>query len=222
MKRSIFKDEKRPKYVTDKDLFSASLSYPQQRIRYANEKSTWMQEVTNESYVVKYVVTTVEVVQFRNKKSKPCNDDWHVDDMEIRNSIINNVKCIPPYWESLYNTQYSKCSNHEQMRNLYEDISWNDIITPCRIISKSTWFPSEFPTNRYDSRFENKPTGPYFSSRFYFPKRFFKEIQLVRAFDVEKMIANGGGYIGLCLGYSFLQLPSFLFGLSKKLYYLSK
>ena len=124
--------------------------------------------------------------------------------------------CIRDSWESLYKAQYPKCLNQEQMRNLYSDISWNDLVTPCRIISKSTWFHSEFPTNRYDGRFENRFSGTYFSSRFYFPKKFFKEIQLVRSFDVEDMIANGGGYIGLFLGYSILQLPSLLLGLCKK------
>jgi hypothetical protein len=96
MKRSIFKDGKRPQFLKNSkdgfDLFLVSLSYPQQRLRYSNEKITWGEEVTNQSYVVKYVVSTVEVLQFRNKKSKPCNEEWRVDDVEIKNTIIRNQK----------------------------------------------------------------------------------------------------------------------------------
>ena len=95
-------------------------------------------------------------------------------------------------------------------------ISWDKLDTPCRIITKSTYFDTEFPSDRYDDKFEDKNPGNYFSARFYFPRPYFKEIRLVRSFDVETMIGNGGGYIGLCLGYSFLQLPTFLYDVWKK------
>ena len=160
---------------------------------------------------------SLEVMHFRNKKAKPCNLNWMDDDIEIRKSIMNKVKCVPSYWNKLDFAKYPKCSKPEEMKTVYTDITWNDVISPCRTISKSTWFQTEFPTKRYDKKFENKYLGTYFSARFNFPRTFFKEIHLVRSLDLETMVGNGGGYIGLCLGYSFLQLPSFIHEMSKKI-----
>ena len=42
------------------------------------------------------------------------------------------------------------------------------------------------------------------------------KISYFRAIDIQVLIGNVGGYIGLCLGYSFLQIPDFIvFILSK-------
>ena len=44
----------------------------------------------------------------------------------------------------------------------------------------------------------------------------FKEIKQVKAFGIESLVGNVGGYIGLFLGYSFLQLPNFLLSVYQK------
>ena len=38
----------------------------------------------------------------------------------------------------------------------------------------------------------------------------FKEIKQVRAYNVQSLIGNSGGYIGLFLGYTLKEMPSFL------------
>ena len=44
-----------------------------------------------------------------------------------------------------------------------------------------------------------------------------------RAIDIQVLIGNVGGYIGLCLGYSFLQIPDFfVYILSKTRFDLSR
>ena len=172
--------------------------------------------MTDESYVIKFYVITLEIMHFRNKNNKPCNENWREDDTEIRKKIMSNAGCVPPYWQTQYNMQYPSCSTREEMKTVYTDISWNYLVTPCRIISKSAWFDNESPTKVYEDKFANKSSEAYFSTRFYFPRKYFKDIHSVRAFNIETMIGNGGGYLGLCLGYSFLQLPNFIFELSKK------
>ena len=49
------------------------------------------------------------------------------------------------------------------------------------------------------------------------------KIPYFRAIDIQVLIGNVGGYIGLCLGYSFLQIPDFIvFILSKTRFNLSR
>ena len=38
-----------------------------------------------------------------------------------------------------------------------------------------------------------------------------------RAIDFQALVGNVGGYIGLCLGYNFLQIPGLILVLSRKL-----
>ena len=39
---------------------------------------------------------------------------------------------------------------------------------------------------------------------------WYSEFLLFRAIDIQGLIGNVGGYIGLLLGYSFLQIPNFI------------
>ena len=127
------------------------------------------------------------------------------------------MKCVPTYWQTQYPISYPRCSSSDEMKSSYIDISWNNHIHPCRILSKTSWHEAHFPDNRYDEKVDDKYLNKYFTAKFYFPRKIFKEIELVRAFDIETMIGNGGGYIGLCLGYSFLQFPAFLYKMIRKL-----
>ena len=38
----------------------------------------------------------------------------------------------------------------------------------------------------------------------------FKEIKQVRKYSVQSLVGNLGGYIGLCLGYALMSLPSII------------
>ena len=41
----------------------------------------------------------------------------------------------------------------------------------------------------------------------------FKEIKQVRKYSVQSLVGNGGGYIGLCLGYALWNLPTIILGI---------
>ena len=43
----------------------------------------------------------------------------------------------------------------------------------------------------------------------------FKEIKQVRAYNAQTLIGNAGGYIGLFLGYTLKEIPTFLRNLYK-------
>ena len=45
-----------------------------------------------------------------------------------------------------------------------------------------------------------------------------KEIKQLRSFGIESLVGNVGGYIGLFLGFSIIQLPGFCVFLSRKFY----
>ena len=56
---------------------------------------------------------------------------------------------------------------------------------------------------------------PEFSDDFFvlninFQSPTFKEIRHVRAYSTQTLVGNAGGYIGLLLGYTIREIPTFL------------
>ena len=60
------------------------------------------------------------------------------------------------------------------------------------------------------------PTDDAWILRVTYRSEEYKEIKQVRAYDVQSLIGNAGGYIGLILGCSIRELP-FIFGLCYKM-----
>ena len=74
---------------------------------------------------------------------------------------------------------------------------------PCQIIENLTYGYSE--KSGLDSRFISR-----FAVVVRFPNLKYREITHVQEYDVESMVGNIGGYIGLFLGYSLLHFPTFM------------
>ena len=75
--------------------------------------------------------------------------------------------------------------------------------SPCQNIENLSYEYSE--KVGFDSRPQSR-----FMVLVHFPNRKYRQITHVQEYDVESMMGNIGGYIGLFLGYSLLQFPQFL------------
>ena len=53
-------------------------------------------------------------------------------------------------------------------------------------------------------------TIDWFKVRLWFRSNRFMEIKQVKAYNFQNLVGNGGGYMGLFLGYSIAQLPSMI------------
>ena len=80
--------------------------------------------------------------------------------------------------------------------------------SPCQNIENLSYDYSE--KSGADSRRE-----PRFMVLVHFPNRKYRQITHVQEYDIESMVGNIGGYIGLFLGYSLLHFPQFLMRLWK-------
>ena len=49
----------------------------------------------------------------------------------------------------------------------------------------------------------------WFRIRLWFRSNTFMEIKQIKAYNFENLVGNAGGYVGLFLGYSVIQLPYF-------------
>ena len=103
------------------------------------------------------------------------------------------------------------CTKIEEMKQFYQ-MAWKKYTPPCQQISMVSYLDVDSPTTYYTSRINGTLSNlnDYFYVALDFPKTMFKEIQLIRALDEQSLFGNIGGYVGACLGYSFLQIPGFI------------
>ena len=51
-----------------------------------------------------------------------------------------------------------------------------------------------------------------------FQSQTFKEIKQMRAYNAQTLVGNAGGYIGLFLGYTIREIPSFIRFIYQKMF----
>ena len=129
------------------DLFTL-LHYPNQLfMSYKTIKYTFPTKTTaNSSYVVRFVVRGAEVLQRRNKETRPCNEDWKNYDTNVLQEHMENVGCRAPY-VAKDSKKVPICSNKEQMARALLTFKNDDygILPPCRSMEKISYTYTEQP-----------------------------------------------------------------------------
>ena len=222
MNKSVFVGGKRPFNTRESsDMFSVNIHYPNQRYRYSKTKRDWDARepkasedqkgpLTNtKSYGMKFYVFGLEVIQKRNTKQNRCNEST-IDDDTLKSHMINNISCTPPYMIDPQNRSKSDCSTQQQLKEFYK-MSIRSYLVPCRRMTQITYLYSEYVTDYYHQKLENLSTDQdiLFVSLM-FPDSRYKEIEMIREFNVISLLGNAGGYVGICVGYSILQFPNII------------
>ena len=170
-----------------------------------------------------YDISEVTVIQNRPDANKPCNPTLHDEDNEIIEWIVNyrGVNCIPVFWigiknfssnllqcstQSQYNTIRKLTSNFtsfETFRKRYE--------SPCQEMSIVT--NSQRDQGRKEQRkfLEGSEVEKlYLDFQFRHVNDVYQKITNTREFTVENCWAGVGGFIGIFVGVSLMQVPQIL------------
>ena len=226
MSKSVFLNGRRSRYYRkSKDAFSVDFHYPGQRYRFAKRRLSWSEEPNAQganSYGMKFLITNMEVMHQRNTRNTVCNDRLVEEDEDLKAHMIENINCVPPYWMKNKGTNTSMCTTKDELRRFYK-MDVDDYIIPCRRLTVANIEYSEYPstyanhvlnTSQLKIQRANDPkTGVknvslnLFYVAVMISHESYKEIVLTRQFDLQSLIGNAGGYVGICVGYSFLQLP---------------
>ena len=158
---------------------------------------------------VRIDVTGISLLRLRPSAKDRCNSELENDDFEWMKKVVAKVGCIPSYWKFLkldnnvpcnHTYQYKNFTNFfaRVKRNNVNDV-FDEYSPPCtrmRILT-SIKFLDYYKKNK--TRID-----------FRYLTREFEEIRNVRDFDLETMIGNIGGYVGMIMGISILQISYFL------------
>ena len=148
------------------------------------------------------------ILRKRPESNNPCDEDIDNQDEKFLLEVSKTIGCIPPYWKSTIQVpqKMNECSTQEELKDAYYySQNYKKILptygTPCLDMFVSVnynWLIDN------DERFSNITIT--------YKQKYYEEIQYGQDFTVESFISNVGGFIGMFLGYSLMQLPDFLLG----------
>lgn len=201
---SIFPGGKRP----ESEKFGIKIHYPNQYLSSEMRRYSWKPHNQDKNITMNFRIQNIVVSNIRNKKERPCNENWKEDDQEKRKNMIAEVGCKPPHWKE-HSSQYN-CSNKDQMYELAL-MKIEDQIPPCKSIHKVLYEFEELDLIR-DDWFElpRNRNNRYFKIAIEFDNPSFMVITQTQAFNFESLIGNSGGYLGLFTGCAFIQLPNLI------------
>ena len=157
-------------------------------------------------------VSQTTLLRKRSVQGDPCNKNIADHDRFLLESLSNDTGCIPPYWKTVIGTHSSlrECTSPDQLKKIfdlskdYKTILENHEVPCLDMFSSAVW--NELVHN--DFKICKKCA---FLSIVYLDK-YYEEISELKDFGFEDFISGLGGFIGIFLGYSMMQIPQ-LFGM---------
>ena len=202
-------------FLTDSFIFVPH--YPKQFIRNLYQGLIyWPARGTDapKSYAMHFRVRGIEVLERRNKYRKPCGMKFPDLDSMIRDSVLKEISCKPPFWNS--SSSLPLCSNQETMKNatnlisklLYDDANRATRLKslPCRGLEKIQYdlVDEDFPSALLSVYPElNGSPSIYFE----FTESTYKELKHVRNMDIQALIGNRNNQYSCCNYILFLSKP---------------
>ena len=106
--------------------------------------------------------------------------------------------------------------NSESADQVYRPTKNKKYIDPCLDIEKIQidYIEENIPSVEENSGDDNEG---WFILEFVVLTNKFKEIKQVRKYSVQSLVGNLGGYIGLCLGYAVVNIPTMILKIWNKL-----
>ena len=103
-----------------------------------NIKYTWPIRDSNDGYLSRYIIKSVEILKRRNKGKRPCME-WEDYDDSIVTNHIRKVGCRAPYQKAV--ERLPLCSTQQSMRNASSLQIKNDhmLLPPCKYMGKISY-----------------------------------------------------------------------------------
>ena len=220
LKNSIFPGGLRPSDMT----FFVAFAYPNQIYRSISSCFyTWplRTNASTKNYLMRFTLKSMEVLRKRKKKGEDCYDKEDYDS-KIMDTIIETSGCRPNMWST--NRTEPLCRTRKSFQEIYAEhgdqayrtVMDKEYIDPCLNIEKLQIDYIEEDIPSVDANTDDDEEGS-FTLEYHVMAEKFKEIKQVRKYSVQGLVGNLGGYIGLCLGYAIMNLPTIILDIWKNI-----
>ena len=162
--------------------------------------------VRNKSSIFKISQSTL--LKKRSISDQPCDHNIENHDLYLQESVNNETGCIVPFWEkiSTKNSSLDECNSPKQLKRVNEKREdykkmLDDHEEPCIDMFNSVvwnWLENVYTCDKC------------FFVEIQYLEKYYEEIQQLKDFDFQDFISNLGGFIGIFLGYSMMQIPELL------------
>ena len=227
LNNSIFPNNVRPSL---EGRFLLTYHYPHQVLTSLKSMMiAWPPRIAKSYYIMNIHISGIEILKRRKGGEEVCYD-WKNYDLKIREDVMKSVGCQPPYWKSI--KDYTDCGSKNQLREIvsqymakqFHDSQFQKHVPPCIEIKKIQMEYREQDIKESKSayhyhvyqKFEEiagSSDNWFIINSHLWKSTDFKEIKQLKAFTLQSLIGNAGGYIGLLVGITISQLPHCLFKL---------
>ena len=196
--------------------FQILLHHPQQLLRSFHRpifksKVGYMANINDENKkpwtkLLRIAISKVTVLKKRPQSNVPCDQELTNDDEKLQKTIMKHIQCIPIYWKYNVglNLNIKVCNTSQDLRKAHYFIKNYKTVfgaydPPC--VSSEIW-------GRFDKEEDNESDDPWV--QFLYRESVYQEIANTQSFNSESFVSGVGGFVGIFLGYSILQLPDLL------------
>ena len=162
-------------------------------------KYTWPKRFEKQEFSMDFTISQIEIFKRRSKRKKFCiPTSIPYDAMMINNQIKRNG-CIAPYQDNP--DDLPVCRSKEEMAKASLDpLLTIEHISPCKSARNIIY---SYDEKNYETLDNNEEE--FFLIGLCFPNEF-KEISQHMAVDIQTVIGNAGGYVGLFLGKQIVEM----------------
>ena len=140
-----------------------------------------------------------------------CDPSTENDDEVYMTFLMNRLNCIPSYWRSIVEDGKNFVNCTDEKLKLIHSYIMDRENTP--FMYKQSCKSTIISAITEKMTMENfcQYTEDFWRFRIFYPQKIFTQIISTREVPVEGLVSGIGGFIGMCLGISLMQLPDLLF-----------
>ena len=188
-----------------------SFAKPFENPKWSSSFSDLFTQLKNNSNpkILEFEISQMRVLRKRENAEIPCNKGIQNYDDYLKEKIIEHLGCIPIYFtmSTLPNELILKeCQTSDELAQAY------NYLNNYRVILEANEKPCDelvFVSRHFiDSNPATKPKD--ISVKIQYTQDYFEEINYLEAFNFETFFSNVGGFVGIFLGYSIMQVPELI------------
>ena len=159
------------------------------------------------------ITVTISQIVVLNKRSDaqiPCNPELIDEDSHIIETVVKDVGCVPAYWKPLMKkpdeSNLTECTTSSQMKTAQDVITTNtqnalDLFDEsCKEMTIVAGTESNF----------KNVTQEILILKLHYLNEMFLEITNGERFSAQGFLCRIGGFLGMFLGFSLLQIPDII------------
>ena len=153
------------------------------------------------NYNLNFKLTQGTVVRYRPDSNEPCNEEIDDYDAYMQAYITTETGCVHPFWKtnSKFLMHHEECKSPEKLKTAINLIKTYNEKSCVEMYNSVLWEKQQKKVFQFKAHI-----------RFKYVDDYYQEIVYLKSFGKESLISNLGGFIGIFLGYSLMQVPELL------------